>query len=220
MGYDIDLEVVRRNIGDFVLAIEMTLAISAVAMVLSLVAGLLVALLRVSKTQFLRAPAQAYINFFRGAPQYILIFWVYYGLAMLFKVNFSPFTAGVISLSLQYGASLAEVYRSGIEAVGKGQREAAMATGLTPMQATRYIVLPQAIRIVLPALGNSWISMVKDSSLVSAIGVMDIMLVASLRANDYFRPFEFLTLAALLYIGLTFIFFYVNQSLENRLRMA
>jgi len=220
MGYELDMKVIWDNMDEFVLAVRMTLVLSAVAMLVALVLGLIVALLRVSKFRFLNTPARAYINFFQGAPQYVLIFWVYYGLAMLLDVNFRPFTAGVVSLSTQYGGFLAEIYRSGIEAIGRGQTEAAVAMGLTTVQSYRYIILPQAIRIVLPSIGNMWIAMIKDSSLISVIGVMEIMRTAYLNSNDYFRPFEFYSLAAVLYIALTFIFFYGNQALERRLQVG
>ena len=220
MGYDLDMKVIWDNMDEFVLAVRMTLVLSAVAMLVALVLGLIVALNRVSKFRFLNTPARAYINFFQGAPQYVLIFWVYYGLAMLLGVNFRPFTAGVISLSTQYGGFLAEIFRSGIEAIGRGQTEAAVAMGLTTVQSYRYIILPQAIRIVLPSIGNMWIAMIKDSSLISVIGVMEIMRTAYMNSNDYFRPFEFYSLAAVLYIALTFIFFYGNQALERRLKVG
>ncbi|MFZ5916473.1 MAG: amino acid ABC transporter permease [Chloroflexota bacterium] len=220
MGYQLDLKVVLDNMDEFILAVRMTLLLSAAAMAVALVLGLVVALLRISRHRILRAPAQAYINFFQGAPQYVLIFWVYYGLAMLTGVNFVPFTAGIISLSSQYGGFLAEIYRSGIEAIDRGQREAAVSMGLTTVQSYRYIILPQAIRIVLPSIGNMWIAMIKDSSLLSVIGVMEIMRTAYLNSNDYFRPFEFYSLAAILYIVLTFVFFFGNQALERKLRVG
>lgn len=220
MGYEFDFKVILDNMDEFVLAIRMTLTVSAVALLVALVLGLIVALMRVSKSPLLTVPAQAYINFFRGAPLYVLIFWVYYGVATAIGVNFKPFTAGVIALSTQYGAFLAEVFRSGIEAIDRGQREAALAVGITTPQAYRYIILPQAIRIILPSLGNMWISIVKDSSLLSVIGVMEIMRTAYFNSNDYFRPFEFYSVAALLYIALTFVFFYGNQLLERRLKIS
>lgn len=220
MGYKLDLKVVLDNMDEFLLAVRMTLSVSAVAMVVALVLGLIIALMRISKSRILNTPAQGYINFFQGAPQYVLIFWVYYGLAMLLNVNFRPFVAGVISLGTQYAGFLAEIYRSGIQAIDRGQREAAMAIGLTSAQSYRHVILPQAIRIVLPSIGNMWIAMVKDSSLLSVIGVVEIMRTAYLNSNDYFRPFEFYTTAAVLYIILTFIFFYGNQVLERRLKVG
>jgi len=220
MGYQFDFKVITDNIDEFYLAIVMALAVAAVSMVVSLVLGLIVALIRISNRRIPSILARAYINFFQGAPLYVLIFWVYYGIAMLIGVNFQPFTAGVIALSTQYGAFMAEIYRSGIEAIGRGQREAAAAMGLTTAQSYRYVILPQAIRVVLPSLGNMWIAMIKDSSLLSVIGVMEIMRTAYFNSNDYFRPFEFYTLAAVIYIVLTFIFFYSNQVIERKLKIG
>jgi His/Glu/Gln/Arg/opine family amino acid ABC transporter permease subunit len=220
VGYQFDFKIIADNMDEFVLAIGMTLLVAAVSMVVALVVGLPVAFMRISRSTILRTPAQAYINFFQGAPLFVLIFWVYYGLAMMTGVNFQPFTAGVIALSTQYGAFLAEIYRSGIEAIGRGQREAATSMGLTKTQTYRHIVLPQALRVVLPSLGNMWIAMIKDSSLLSIIGVMEIMRTAYFNSNDYFRPFEFYTLAALIYIALTFVFFYGNQLLERKLKIG
>ncbi len=220
MGYQFDLRVIVDNLDEFVAAVGMTLLVAAVSMVVALILGLVVALMRISKHVALRTPAQAYINFFQGAPLYVLIFWVYYGVAMMVGVNFQPFTAGVIALSAQYGAFLAEIYRSGIEAIDRGQREAAISMGLARVQTYRYVILPQAIRIVLPSIGNVWIAMIKDSSLLSIIGVMEIMRTAYLNSNDYFRPFEFYSFAALLYVILTFLFFYSNQFIERKLRIG
>ncbi len=220
MGYRWDFKVVVDNLDEFAVAIQTTLVVSALAMGVALVLGLIIALMRLSKRRALNIPARAYINFFQGSPQYVLIFWVYYGLAMLIDVNFSPFVAGAIALSTQYGGFLAEIYRSGIEAIDRGQREAAAAMGLTTRHTFQYVIFPQAIRIVLPAIGNNWISIVKDSSLLNIIGVMEIMRTAYLNSNDYFRPFEFYTLAAVIYIGLTFLFSVGNRALEQRLSIT
>lgn len=220
MDYRIDLRVVWNNLPEFFPAIMMTLFLGTGAMFFGLIVGLVIALMRMSKYRALSAPASAYINFFRGAPQYVLIFWVYYGLAVLFGLNFAPITAGLISLSAQYGAYLAEVYRSGIEAIGRGQREAALSMGLGTWQSYRYIILPQAIRIVLPPIGNNWIGAIKDSSLISVIGVMEVMRVSYINSNDYFRPFEFYILAALIYIVLAFTLSRINNAVEAKLRIA
>jgi His/Glu/Gln/Arg/opine family amino acid ABC transporter permease subunit len=220
VGYRFSFKVITDNLDEFIPAIGLTLLVSLVAMLVALVLGLIVALMRLSRSRVLNTPARAYITFFQGTPQYVLIFWVYYGLAMMINVNFSPFVAGAISLSTQYGGYMAEVYRSGIEAIGRGQREAAAAMGLTPGQSFRYIVFPQAIRIVLPSIGNNWIAMVKDSSLLNIIGVMEIMRTAYINSNDYFRPFEFYTLAAVIYIALTFVFSFGNRQMERWLKIS
>ncbi len=218
MGYRIDLKVVVDSLGAFAAGVRMTLEVAALSMLVALIVGLIVALMRISRSRLLSTPAQAFINVFQGAPLFVLIFWVYYGLSIMLGISFQPFTAGVIALSAQYGAYLAEIYRSGIQAIDRGQREAATAVGLKTAQAYRYIILPQAIRIVLPSLGNNWIAMIKDSSLLWVIGVMEIMRTARMKANDYLKPFEFYTVAAILYIALTFIFFYAFQFIERRLK--
>jgi His/Glu/Gln/Arg/opine family amino acid ABC transporter permease subunit len=220
MGYRFDFRVVFNNAGEFLLAVRVTLSVAALGMLVALVLGLIVALMRISKLRILNTPAQTYINFFQGTPLYVLIFWVYYGLAMLFNINFQPFTAGVICLGTQYGAFLAEIYRSGIQAIDRGQREAAAAVGLTTPQSYRHVILPQALRIVLPSLGNMWIAMIKDTSLLWVIGVVEIMRTAYMNSNDYFKPFEFYSTAAFLYIALTFIFFYANQLVERKLKVS
>lgn len=220
MNYRFDFKAIFDNLDEFVPAILMTLQVAVVAMAVALVLGLIVALMRMSKSRWLNAPAQAYINFFQGAPQYVLIFWVYYGLATLLNLRFTPFQAGVVALSSQYAGFMAEVYRSGIQAIDRGQREAASAMGLTTTQAYRHIILPQAIRVVFPSIGNNWISMVKDSSLLSVIGLMEVMRTAYFNSSDYFKPFEFYSLAAVIYIALTFIFFYGNQRIERRLKRS
>jgi His/Glu/Gln/Arg/opine family amino acid ABC transporter permease subunit len=219
MGYRMDWSVVWSSLGVFVSAVRMTLTVAVVSMIVALVVGLIIALLRMSKSRLLNTPAQLFINFFRGTPLFVLIFWVYYGLSILLGISFTPFTAGVIALSAQYSAYMAEVYRSGIQAIDRGQREAATAVGLTATQSFRYIVLPQAIRVVMPSLANNWTAMVKDTSLLWVIGVMEIMRTAYMKSNDYFRPFEFYTTAAILYIGLTFIFYYATQFIERRLKI-
>ncbi len=219
MGYRIDLKVVVDSLGAFAAGVRMTLLVAGVSMLVALILGLIVALMRISRSRILSAPAQAFINIFQGAPLFVLIFWVYYGLSIMVGISFKPFTAGVIALSAQYAAYLAEIYRSGIQAIDRGQREAATAMGLKTAQAYRYIILPQAIRIVLPSLGNNWIGMIKDSSLLWVIGVMEIMRTARMKSNDYLKPFEFYSFAAILYIALTFIFFYGFQFLERKLKV-
>ncbi|MFC2046040.1 amino acid ABC transporter permease [Chloroflexota bacterium] len=108
-------------------------------------------------------------------------------------------------LPQQYGGYLAEIFRSGIEAIGKGQTEAAMSMGLTTAQSYRYVVLPQAIRIVIPPVGNMWVGALKDSSLVSYLGVMELMRTTMLHANLSWRPFEFYTITALIYVLLAWL---------------
>jgi His/Glu/Gln/Arg/opine family amino acid ABC transporter permease subunit len=167
--------------------------------------GLVIALLRISQIRVLRAFAGLYINFFRGIPQMVYLVWLYFGISMALNIDLNPLLAASVALSTQYGGYLAEIYRSGIEAVGRGQTEAAVSMGLTTGQTYRHIVLPQAIRIVIPPVGNMWVGAVKDSSLVSYLGVMELMRTTMLHANLSWRPFEFYTTAAFIYVLLVWL---------------
>jgi His/Glu/Gln/Arg/opine family amino acid ABC transporter permease subunit len=218
MNYSPDLKVLADNVDALFLGLQMTMFISVVAMAAALVFGLLIALMRISNVTFLKSPATAYIQFFRGIPQYVFLIWLYYGMSMLTGINFQPLQAGIIALSMQYSGYLAEIYRAGIQAIGKGQAEAAQSVGLSKRQTYQYVILPQAIRIIIPPAANMYVGMLKDSSLVSVIGVMDLMRVTFIKSNLYFRPFEFFTTAALIYVFLTFVFSSVVDRLEVRLR--
>lgn len=219
MPYTPDLSVVFDNMDAIIVGVGMTIAISVIAMSLALVVGLIVALLRLSKIAPLSAAAGAYIQFFRGIPQYVFLIWLYYGIAMLTGINFAPLQAGIIALTFQYGGYLAEIYRAGIQAISKGQTESALSVGMTRSQAYRYVILPQAFRIIIPPTANMYIGMLKDSSLVSVIGVTELMRTTFIKSNLYFRPFEFFTTAALIYVFLTLIFSQVVNRLELRLRL-
>ena len=135
-------------------------------------------------------------------PQFVFLLWLYYGIAILLGINFRPITAGVIALSVQYAAYLSEIYRAGIQAIHKGQMEAGLSVGLSKPRIYQRIILPQAFRIVLPPTVNMWIGMLKDTSLVSVIGVQELMRTTDLQSNFYFRPFEFYFVATGLYLAM------------------
>ncbi|MBE7554946.1 MAG: amino acid ABC transporter permease [Anaerolineales bacterium] len=194
----------------------MTLYVSFLGMILALALGLLIAMLRMSKFAPLRWIAQAYINIFRAIPLFVFIIWMYYGLPIVLGIDFSPITAGVLCLALQYAGWLAEIYRSGIGAIGKGQREAALSLGLTRFQTFMDVIFPQAFRIMLPPMGNNFVGMLKDSSLVGVIGVFELVRQAQLAVSQTFRPFEFYTAIAIIYILLTQILSQGVSILERR----
>lgn len=194
----------------------MTLYVSLLGMILALVLGLLIANMRMSKFAPLRWLAQGYINIFRAIPLFVFIIWMYYGLPIVLGIDFGPITAGVICLALQYAGWLAEIYRSGIGAIGKGQREAALSLGLTRFQTFSDVVFPQAFRIMLPPMGNNFVGMLKDSSLVGIIGVFELVRQAQLAVSQTFRPFEFYTAIAIIYIILTQVLSQGVSILERR----
>lgn len=153
-----------------------TLKLAVVSEFFILIVGLLVALLRLSKVKTFRVLATIYIDVIRGLPLILQIFIVYFGLFYL-GLNFSRFTSGVVALTLCYSAYEAEIYRAGIESIHKGQMEASRSLGMTYMQSMRYVVLPQAIRRVIPPLSNEFIMLTKDTALVAFIGLSEAFLV-------------------------------------------
>lgn len=219
MGYDFRFDVVLTEWQWIVKGLAMTLYISAISMVLALALGLGLALAAVSPLAPLRVFTHVYVQVFRGVPLLVFIIWMYYGVSMVAGVNFAPVTAGVLCFTFQYGSWLSEIFRSGIQAVGRGQREAAATLGLGRSETYAWIVLPQALRIVLPSLGNMFVGLVKDSSLVSVIGVFELMRQSQVAVSLTFRPFEFYTVTAGIYVLLTFLVARAVGKLESRLHL-
>jgi His/Glu/Gln/Arg/opine family amino acid ABC transporter permease subunit len=218
MHYRPDLSVITDHWTVILAGLRLTILVAVMSMACALLIGLLVALIRISPFRPLGWLANLYVQFFRGIPQFVFLLWLYYGLAMLLGINFTALQAGVIALSVQYGAYLSEIFRAGIQAIHKGQREAGLSVGLSRLRIYQRIILPQAFRIVLPPTVNMWISMLKDTALVSVIGVDELMRTTELQSNFYFRPFEFYTTAALLYVAMTFFFSRLASTVERRLR--
>lgn len=218
MRYQPDLSVVTARWAVILAGLQLTLYVAAMSMAVALVLGLLVAFMRISRIKPLSWLANLYVQFFRGIPQFVFLLWLYYGLSILLGINFSPITAGVIALSVQHGAYLSEIYRAGIQAIHKGQMEAGLSVGLSKLRIYHRIILPQAFRIILPPVVNTWIGMLKDTALVSVIGVQELMRTTELQSNFYFRPFEFYTAAALIYVSMTFVFSRLASLVEARLR--
>jgi His/Glu/Gln/Arg/opine family amino acid ABC transporter permease subunit len=196
---------------------RIALLVAVASTAIAIVVGLVVALLRLSPIAPLRWLAFAYTQLFRGIALYVLIIWVYFGLAVAAGVNFNPIPAGIATLALLNSAYLSETFRAGILAVDRGQREAAVAIGLTPVQVFRDVVAPQALRIITPATGNQFVDAIKDSSILSVIGVPELMRETQRLAQFYFRPFEFYTVAGGMYLVAVFVVSYGVRLLERRL---
>jgi His/Glu/Gln/Arg/opine family amino acid ABC transporter permease subunit len=188
-------------------------------MLLALAVGLGVALLSEVGGAVGRGLVRAYVEVFRNTPLLIQIFIVYFGLPQI-GLKLSPFLSGLSALTLYAAAYNAEIFRAGLEAVPRGQHEAARSTGLSGAQAAGYIIVPQAVRICLPALGNNLVSLVKNSSLVSTIGMVELMFVANDISFNNFRSFEIYGAAAVLYVVLVLGLSRGLAVLERRLRRA
>lgn len=198
----------------FIHAAGMTLLITVMAVFLGIVLGLIIAIIQESKIKVLNAFVVFYLWLFRGTPVLFQIIFVFNVLPS-FGILFSGFTSAMIALALNEGAYMSEIMRSGLQAVGKGQRMAGRAVGLTDWQVMRHIVLPQALRIVIPPIGNQFIGMLKLSALVSVIAVEELLLVANQAASANFRYLEALSAAGLYYLLFTTVFMFVQSYIER-----
>lgn len=198
----------------FVHGAEMTLLISLCALVLGVAIGLVVAVLQDSGGRIGQVLTVAYLWIFRGTPVLFQIIFVYNVLPS-FGIRLSGFVSAVLALSLNEGAYMAEILRSGLRSVRRGQRTAGLALGLTGWQVMRFVVIPQAARVVLPPIGNQAIGMLKLSALVSVIAVEELLLVANQVASADFRYFEALTAAGIYYLGMTTVFMAFQAGLER-----
>lgn len=181
-----------------------TILLNAVSIPLAALLGLLIAILRLSPVKLVSFLGGLYSDFFRSTPFFVQIVWVFYALPIITGIQFTSFLAGVIGLSAYVAAYYAEVYRAGILAVPMGQRESALAQGMTGTQMMRRIVLPQAVMKMLPAFIGTVVIQIKESAIVSVISVADLMFRASTVAGTSRKPLEVLTAAAVLYIFLAY----------------
>ncbi len=202
--YEWSFNVVWKNMPFLLQGIVMTVSVTVVTMIIGTVLGMVAALARLSGNRWLGAPAYAYVEFFRTTPLLVQLIWVYYCLPILFNLSFDPFISSCIALGLNVGAFLSEIFRAGITSIAKGQTEAALALGMTRTQVMRRIILPQAITRMLPPIGSTWISLFKDSSLVSTIALADLTYQGRVLAAFTYRPLEVFTTIAVLYFVLTY----------------
>jgi polar amino acid transport system permease protein len=199
---------------DYFLAALTTLWISLASLLLGLLVGLILAIARDSGVAALDLLAKTYLWLFRGTPVLLQIVFAFYVLPS-FGIVLSRFTCAVLALGLNEGAYIAEIIRAGLRAVGEDQREAARALGLKPWHVMRLVVLPQAFRIIIPPIGNQFISMLKLTALVEVIGVRELLLVASQAASSNFRYLEALSAAGIYYLALTTMFMAVQSRIEQ-----
>lgn len=199
----------------FIQGAALTLFICVVSIVISTVIALAVALARLSDSGPAFGVATFYTSFFRGTPLLLQTMLIYLGLPQLGLV-IDAIPAGIIALSLCYGAYMAEIFRAGILAVPRGQTEAALSLGLKPAEVTWLVVLPQAMRLIIPPTGNQFIAMLKDSSLVSVMGVWEIMFLARTHGRAEFKYMEMLIVAALIYWAMSGVFELVQGRIEKR----
>lgn len=212
------LDVVVHTLPLLLKGAVLTMKFAAAAMVLGLIVGLLVAVMRISNHRVLSAVSQAYVSLMRGTPLLVQVFVVYYGLPDI-GISLDPTTAGILTLTLNSGAYLSESMRGAILGIGRGQWAASHSLGLTHAQTLRYVVCPQALRLAVPSLGNTLISLIKDTSLVSVITVTELLRSAQEAIASTFQPLPLYLAAAAIYWVLSTLLARVQVRIEKHCAM-
>ena len=203
--------------GPFILGgAGITILLSVLSIFVATILAIVGAIARLSANPYVNGVASLYVSLFRGTPLIVQIFFIYFALPQV-DIRLPAFVCGVIALGLNYGAYMTEIFRAGIQAVPRGQREAAEALGMPERRVMSRIVLPQAFRIVIPAIGNDFVAMIKDSALVSTIAVQELLWRASQVGTQNFRSLESLLIAAAVYWAMTIVFSAFQERLERRM---
>lgn len=196
--------------------ILMTFEVTVLAIIFAVLVGLITGVARISRNPFINKTATVYVEIIRGIPLLVQLFYIYYALAKFVKVP--DITAAVIGMTVCYGAYISEIFRGGILSIPKGQMEAALALGMSRSQAIRKVIIPQTFRVILPPLGNEFIALLKDSSLVSILAVADLLRRGREYASTTFNYFEAYTIVALIYLILTLFLSRLVGVMEERMK--
>ena len=197
--------------------LKVTVLLTLVIMAIALVVALPVALARMSSHRWLRVPSTIYVQVLRGTPVLLQLFYLYYVLPFA-GIELNAWTAGIIGMSAAYSAYLSEIYRAGIEAIDKGQTEAALSLGMSRFQVMKIVVLPQAFRIVIPPIGNMFVGLFKDTSLLSILTIRELMFQGQLLAATNFRHVTIFTVVAILYLAVCWPSAAIIDRLEKKLK--
>ncbi|WP_299088871.1 amino acid ABC transporter permease [uncultured Metabacillus sp.] len=196
----------------------LTIGLSLAGIILGMILGLGIGLGKMMKNKWLALPFNWYITFFRGTPLFVQILIVHFGVVPLFTGETNGIAAGIIALSLNAAAYIAEIFRGGIQSIDRGQMEAARSLGMNHFQAMRDVILPQAIKRMIPPFGNEFIVLIKDSSLVSVVAAPEIMYWGRAMSSQYYRVWEPYLTVALIYLILTLSLSFLLNLLERRLK--
>lgn len=218
--YNWDFYTVLQSFDLFLDGIWTTFLYTVGSIVLGVIIGLLTCFARLSSFAVLRLFARSYQELFRCTPLLVQILWAYYALPMVLGVTISNTTAGLLTLSLYVGSFYAEIFRGGINAIDKGQREAAAAIGMSPIQTMGRIIMPQAIKKMLPAFINQSVIQVKNTSLLYAISVAELTYMTSVVNSETYRPLEAYSLAAVMYFVMLFPLTQIADHFERRMRRS
>jgi polar amino acid transport system permease protein len=215
--YQWDFRSLGRDVDLLLLGLVNTLKVTSLALVFGILLGLALAIMRLSRRRAASLPAGLVIEVFRATPPLVLLYWFFFALPILINVSMSPFIASVVTFSIQSSAFFAEVFRAGIESIGRGQWDAARALGMNRPQQMRRIVLPQAVKRMIPAFLERSIELLKTTTLVSTVSYADLLFQANELAQKTFRPLEVFTVAALMYFCLIYPVSLAVRLLERHL---
>ena len=209
-------QILTNNWSSFLTGFWNTILCSVIALIFSLILGVIFALLEVAPPKIGRSIAHIYIDIFRNIPLLVIVM-IFYLIVPRFLVRLSGFQAGTIGLTLYTSAFIAETVRSGINSIGDGQMEGARSNGMTYIQAMRYVILPQALKIVIPPLGNQFVNLIKNSSVLAFVAGFDLMYQAQLIAFASFQTIDTYVVVGLFYLVLTLPLSYYMRHLEKKL---
>ena len=215
--YQFDWSVIPPILPLLLKGLELTLKISVTVIVVSMIIAIPLAFARSSKVGFIRWPAQIYIELFRGTPLLVQLIWVYYALPVVLGIALPSFTSVVLALSGNLIAFMAETYRAGLQSVPKEHVEAGQVLGLSRINVMRYIIIPQAFLQQIPVILSLVVSLFKDTSLVSTLGVQDLTYRGNIESSELFRPMEIYTTVALIYFAVAFPATLLTSYIERRI---
>jgi len=213
---DFRFDIITEYAPFFLKGVLLTIGLSLIAIIVGSIFGLLIGLGKMSSKLVIRTPFEWYINFFRGTPLFVQILLVHFGLMPIFFPQPNPIASAAVSLSLNAAAYIAEIFRAGIQSIDRGQMEAARSLGMTHVQAMWYIILPQALKRMIPPFGNEFIVLIKDSSLAAIIAAPELMYWGRAAQGQYYRVWEPYLTVALIYLILTLSLSKVLHYLERR----
>jgi polar amino acid transport system permease protein len=217
MSYRFSLGAITDYFDVLLLGLLTTIEFTVICILLGSLFGFMLSLMRVGRSRPLRLLATAYVEFFRGTPVLVQLFWIFFCLPIVLGVEIGNFASSVIALTLFMAAIASESFRAALQAIPRDHADAGVALGLSSYQRVRYIVLPQAIRLAIPTLLSNSVSLFKESSLVSAVGMADLMYVGQNISNVSARPIELLTTVAFLYFAVAFPLTRAVAHLEARM---
>ncbi|MEN6412987.1 MAG: amino acid ABC transporter permease [Veillonellales bacterium] len=217
MNFDFDL--IGRSFPLLLMGAGVTIQITALSVGFGLLIGMFVGMARLSKTWLIKAAAAVYVDFIRGTPLLVQIFLIYFALPLVVGQRIDPFIAAITACSINSGAYVAEIFRAGIQSIDRGQMEAGRSLGMTWAQTMRFVILPQAFKRIIPPLGNEFIAMLKDSSLVSVIGFEELTRRGQLIIARTYGSFEIWLTVAFIYLMMTLTISRLVDYLERRYKI-